>query len=583
MTTQKIRDDIARLHNFNSARESKYIRNLNRYNNNGTRREDIWSPYVFPQIYANPSIVGDGFQTNVNVIRSAIDTITSKISQARVRPFFNPVNGDLESRIVSRQAQQFFDDYFDSAGVYKESILAFRDAGIFDTGVMWADELKPDVKRIPPWTYYIDPAEFIAGHISRAMIRRKNFPMSSLRMRFKEAGAKKQLAMLEEDPHLLVEFTIYYDLYNGERVEFVDADEVFRSKIGFDFEGGLYKRPFAEIFWSMPIKSFFTVSLADELYTIQREIDDQQDRVSAAFRNGITNMILVPKQPSGNGMKASQLTNAPAIALDYEPGPDGSGPVVVTPNAIHQQFIDYQTLMESKAYQLTGISQLSSQAKKPSGLDSGVALQTFEDIESERHNVITQNYIHLLVDTAKMMIGCFKDNAPILPDMMGREKVTWGQLKKQYKKYTIQFSAGSALSKDPAVKLDQIQKLVSMGMIEPEMAANYLDLPDLQGAYNAMTAAFDYVQKIVEDAAREGKLDYLPVVPLQMLRKHTVVTIARLKEANEKESVIDNLVKLLEKVTEEISIMDGSGMGPVAPPPIPPPPPVPGNIPPLAV
>ena len=582
MTTQKIRDDIARLHNYNSARESKYIRNLNRYNNNGTRREDIWSPYVFPQIYANPSIVGDGFQTNINVIRSAIDTITSKISQARVRPFFNPVNGDLESRIVARQAQVFFDDYYDTAGIYKESILAFRDAAIFDTGVMWADELKPEVKRIPPWTYYIDPAEFIAGHISRAMIRRKNYPMSSLRLRFKEAGAKKQLAALDDDPHQMVEFTIYYDLYNGERVEFVDADEVFRNKINFDFEGGLYKRPFSEIFWSMPIKSFFTVSLADELYTIQREIDDQQDRVSAAFRNGITNMILVPKQPSGNGMKASQLTNAPAIALDYEPGPDGSGPVVVTPNAIHQQFIDYQSLMESKAYQLTGISQLSSQAKKPSGLDSGVALQTFEDIESERHNVITQNYIHLLVDVAKMMISCFNDNKPILTEIMGREKVTWGSLKKQYKKYTIQFSAGSALSKDPAVKLDQIQKLVSMGMIEPEMAANYLDLPDLQGAYNAMTAAYDYVQKIVEDAAKEGKLDYLPVVPLQMLRKHTVVTIARLKEAGEKETVIDNLVKLLEKVTEEIAIMEGPGMPPDMGPPMPAPGPI-VNPPPLAV
>jgi len=587
MTTADIRDDLKRLYGFNSARESKYIRNMNRYNNNGTRREDIWSPYIFPQTFANPSMNSDGFQTNINIIRSGIDTITSKISQARVRPFFNPVNGDLESRIVSRQAQQFFDDYYDTAGIYKESIVAFRDAAIFDTGVMWADELEPMVKRLPPWTYFVDPAEFIAGYITRVMVMRRNYPLSSLRQRAKDAGAKKLLARLDKEPYSMVEFVVYYDLYNGERIEFVDEDEVFRNKINFDFQGGLYRRPFSEIFWSMPVKSYFTTSLCDELYTIQRAIDDQQDRVDAAFRNGLTSLILVPTQPSGRGMKASQITNAPATAMDYEPGPDGSGPVVITPQAIHQQFIDYQTLLESKAYNLTGISQLSAQSKKPSGLDSGVALQTFEDIESERHNVITQNYVHLLVDVAKMMIGCFADNAPILPGQMGREKVTWGSLKQQAKKYTIQFTAGSALSKDPAVKLDQVQKLVAAGMIEPEMAANYLDLPDLQGAYNAMTAAYDYVQKIVEDAAREGKLDYLPVIPLQMLRKHTVVTIARLKEANESDKIINNLLELLGKVTSEIEIMDGGGNMAPPPPAMPAPGPMPGplpmNNPPLAV
>jgi hypothetical protein len=102
-------------------------------------------------------------------------------------------------------------------------------------------------------------------------------------------------------------------------------------------------------------------------------------------------------------------------------------------------------------------------------------------------------------------------------------------------------------------------------MIDKEMAATYLDLPDLQGAYSTMTAAYDYACKIVEDAALTGKTDYLPVIPLTLLTKETVVTLARLKSAGEKEETIKNLLKLLEKITEQEAELS-------APPPMPMPP-----------
>jgi len=569
MNDAQCRDDIRRLYGVLSPREAKYIRNLNRYQNNGTRREDLWSPYVYPFVLSQANPVADGYQTNINIIRSAVDTITSKVSQAKVRPFFNPVDGDLESRIVSKQAQQFFDAYFDEEKIYESSVDALRDACIFDVGVMFADDLTTKIERIHPWQYFLDPAEYMAGNVTRCMVMRKDYPLSSLRGVLKTQLGKKLEDRLSSEPWGVGEYTTHFDLYEGYRRDFY-AGELFRKeKIKYHFEDGLYQRPFTEIFWSRPVKTYFSVSLADELYTIQRSIDEQQNRIDAAFRQGLTSLILVPKQPGGGGIKATQLTNAPATTLEYIPGADGSGPQVMTPIAINQQFIDYQSLLEGKAYQLTGISQLSAQAKKPSGLDSGVALQTFEDIESERHNVITSSYIHLLVDMVKVMISTFDNDAKILPSSLGRASVTWGQLKAQAKKYSIQFSAGSSLSKDPAVKLDQLQKLVDQGMIDKEMAATYLDLPDLQGAYSTMTAAYDYACKIVETAAQTGDVDYLPVIPLTLLKKETVVTLARLSAAGESEKIIKNLIKLLEKITDqenELSAPPVPEMPPMGPP-----------------
>ena len=51
MDIQKILTDANQLANWLSKREMKYLRNLNRCNNNGQRCEDIWNLYNDPVSY----------------------------------------------------------------------------------------------------------------------------------------------------------------------------------------------------------------------------------------------------------------------------------------------------------------------------------------------------------------------------------------------------------------------------------------------------------------------------------------------------------------------------------------------------
>ena len=122
-----------------SAREGKYIRNMNRYANNGARREDLWTPYVWPQGYVTAAMGTDGVQTQFNFTKSAVDTFVSKISGANVRPYVLPIAGDYDTGRIAQSLQHYFDVWLDEQHAYPKSVMCMRDAAIFEYGVAGLD------------------------------------------------------------------------------------------------------------------------------------------------------------------------------------------------------------------------------------------------------------------------------------------------------------------------------------------------------------------------------------------------------------------------------------------------------------
>ena len=240
--------------------------------------------------------------------------------------------------------------------------------------------------------------------------------------------------------------------------------------------------------------------------------------------------------------------------------------------------------MIAKAYELAGISQLSAQSKKPSGVISGVALDTLEDVESERFEVIVQDYIHQFVELAELCVEILPEGANILPDTMDRAKVKWGDIKKQKDLFKVQFSAGSALAKDPATKIQQIQQIQGLGINLQPILPQLLEIPDLETAYSVTTASYDYVQSVIQTAAETGKLEYVGVVNMEMLFSECVRWILRLSADEANKDYIKNLIQLAEKVQTEKAQLDTPEIPPVNPaiPPVAPVPPA-QNINPAAV
>ena len=135
-----IQSEINRLENFYGTYRSKCRRNLRLYE---------YSPLISLDNLTDDTVVGyyqSGFFDNEddttssiqeNVIRSCIDTLVSKISSQKVRPFINTVNGSFRDMQIAKQAQDYFDAVFDEQNVNKTVSDAFRDSCIFDKGVIY--------------------------------------------------------------------------------------------------------------------------------------------------------------------------------------------------------------------------------------------------------------------------------------------------------------------------------------------------------------------------------------------------------------------------------------------------------------
>ena len=549
-----LKDNISKLYSLNAAREVKFNRNLNRYYNNGQTFGDsqatVWSAGYQSLGYNRAMFDNSSVQTKLNLIKSVADTIMSKLSQARVRPFFDAVQGDYKTIKATRAAQRFFDTFFDAQKVYERAPEIARSAMLFDAGHWGIDEDEGTVEPVPHWELFVDPYEANTGGIracTYGMRYRREYPLALVMARFPDAPGLAPWRSPGINPRRIKgQFSVYYDLLAGTKFYIWESVVLFKKTIE-------YKRlPFTSMFWTSPIVGWSSTCLADDLYTIQVQVDELELRIDQAIRQSPFNTVFTP---AGSESKATMLSNEAGSIVEYMPGPEGGIPVVATPAPISPEFSRLLDFYIQKAYEFGGVSQLSAQSKKPAGISSGVALQTLEDVESERHNVTLQNFIHSFVEIAEIAVEVFPDNADVLPPAMGRAKIKWSDVKKQKDLFRIQFSAGSALSKDPATKVDQIQKLQALGINLQPILPQLLEIPDLETANSAVTASYDYVQSVIEKAIETGEVEFAPIVDMQMLFSEAVRWYLRLSADNDaagmNKEYLANLKKLLDQVSAE--------------------------------
>ena len=522
ITEQKIRDRVSELKSLNESRLSKYYRNYNYYNNTpaGTLK-GIRNPSIVGLYNIDESPENDTTLTpSINVIKSCIDTLTSKIAQSKVRPFFNCINGTFKDINVCKNAQQYFDQYFDIEEVNKKVSMAFRDACIFDHGVIYVDSETKSITKALPWQVFVRPAELTYNNVTRAYYCQNDYPVSMLPEKYRNK-------VLKANPDQeYVTYGIYYDTVD-------QCKAVYISELDFveieKYEGN--RVPFIFLWYNNPIHGGSSVSVVDMLYGIQKEVNTLMSKVKDASQLSPALTFFLPDDAT---IKSTQLNNRVGNVITYKATSDMSGsPVTVaTPNFIDSQYIELINNLKETAYEMVGISQLSAQSKKPSGLNSGIALQTVEDVESERFEEQLNQVIRGYVEIAKTCLRVFPKEETILPDTPNRLDVRWGDIVDEEKKMQIQFSAADSLSKDPSTKLQQLQQLAQVGVIPQERIAQFMELPDLEGGYSLSNNAINAVLSVIRDCIESDNYDVPDYIPIPMLKTEIINTQLSLRAAN---------------------------------------------------
>ena len=521
---ERINDLIAN----GNVKYAKYQKNYALYNQ--CPAADLKSKIPMAVGYIDDVYSEDSVVPKLNVVKSAIDAVVSKISTAHCRPFVNTVKGSFKTIQICKQLQVFFDYYFDEKNVQSKITEALRDACIFDSGYLYLDEINGDIKVVEPWNVYTRQRE--KNEFRSVYVEFPNASVDSLKdedFEFLNNGEKKGL---------YVSIGYFYDARSKTKATLVNRQIRDISSLKSD------TIPVCPIYYTMPIVGNTTLSIADMLKGIQVEIDLTKDKYI------LSPTILLA---NASNIKVGQLNNKVGNVVQYNSqNPSGAGVDVVTPEFISSQYITLLDNLIEKAYNMVGISQLSAQGKKPSGLDSGVALATQADIESDRFQVLLDQYIRTFTELAKIVVKVFEANKDIIKPNRYNLKLTWGDVEKEYDKMRIQFSAADNLSKDPSEKLKQLQTLAQAGIIPATQIASLLELPDINRGYSVANNAWNACQTLIDQCIYEDKYEIPDYVPFQMLKEQIVNMQLSLRTAQGSESGNEDDIKRLIKYYEMV-------------------------------
>ena len=540
MDKQEIIYNIQDLENFYGAYKSKSLRNLRLFTYSSTITLDLSESEVVGYYQKGTFNIEDDTTSGIqeNIIASCIETLCSKIASQKVRPFFNTVNGTFKEMQIVRQAQTFFDQLYEENNVNDVVTLAFRDACIFDKGIVKISD--DGISNRIPWNVFVDPREVSYKQITRVAEKLPKTPGRILELKY---GIKA-------DRNLSYTVYEYYDTI--EHVKAVYVQELNKVVV-HRYEPN--RIPYLMIYYSKPIKGNTSQSVVDQLYGIQMQIDELLAvmKDSIAMNPGMT--LLVPRS---SNIKTNMLSNRTGQIIQYDPIPgQTTSPVTYATNdIISAQFVELLDKLKNDAYEVVGISQLSATSQKPEGLNSGVALSTMEDIESSRFEIQLNNVIRLYVDIAKACIDIFPPDEDILPSSQNRAKITWSEIVEARDNMKIQFSAAQALSKDPSEKLKQLTALSAAGIIPQSHIATLMELPDLQSGYNlannAFNSCYDFIDRVIKYGVPDVIPFYLPTEKGGLLETEILNTILSLSinpERNSNEiTVLEQLMRKLQEV-----------------------------------
>ena len=537
MTKEKLIKNILEIESHQKAWRQKCRRNLILYE--FTPNMDLTSQNDSTTVgFYNAGNAENTSMIQENVIRSCIDTLGSKIASQKVTPFFNTVNGTFREIQVVKAAQQFFDILYDELNVNKVVVQAFVDSCITDRGIIYVNKDNKNIERIQPWQFFFDPREYAYGQLTHCAFKKTDYPASLLTEK-----TDLQTVTLHE----------YWSI--KEHIHATYIEEL--NKVSFDkWDANIL--PFAILRWSNPVKASSSTCVVDLLFGIQKQINYLLSQIKDASKSSFGIKYIVP---TDSDVKINRLNNSNGEVIEYTPQmtPNGVMPVQpITPAFMDGQWFTALQQFKQDAYEMVGISQLSAMSQKPSGLNTGVGLQTMEDIESDRFETQLNSVIRVYVDIAKICMEVFDPLEEVLPSSIYRGHITWKDITEARNLMSIQFSSLDKISKDPVIKQQIISQWINSGYISRAHAMQLLEIPDDTRGYSLMNNSLNAVMSVIDDCVEKDIYDVPIYIDTALLKEEITSTLLSLKAAQNPENEVD--IQKLQRLMYNVEAMNKNAM-----------------------
>lgn len=456
-----------------------------------------------------------------NVIKSVIDTLTSKITMHKPAPRFLTQSGTEVLQEKAKGLEKFSLGIMDHEDVYDKAVTAFRDGCIYGLGVLkiFPKDDKVSVEVIHPSRIIVDNNAALDGK-PRTIFQKMYVDKVSLLAMFPNkasAIADAKTKALNTNGALIRDMVEVYECWYLGCGDVPGRHAIFSESATYlDEDWEDHDFPFVFFRYSNDLMGFFGVGLAQELEGIQLEINVLIEKVQRNMNLLSVPYILKPKESEVTDEHL--LTNAEARLIEYV-GP--TPPTIVVPPAIHPQVLQHLETLYKKAFELAGISQLSATSVKPKGINSGVAMRTYNDIETQRFSVIARRWEQLFVDIAKRIIACAKKIATeegyeiTYVGDASIEKINWNDVNMEDDSFVLKVYPASALPQIPAARLERVVEMLQAGMLDSMEARQLLEFPDLEKSNRLANASRNDLEAVFESMLSKGK--YIEPIKFQNL------------------------------------------------------------------
>lgn len=476
-----------------------------------------------PYRYNRSATAGNVNRVTLNVIKSCGDTLGAKISKNKPRPLFLTSGGDPSAQRRAKMMTKYVDGTFYMTDAYAKAQKCFLDACVFGTGVMavYRKGSKIEFERVLPFEITVDDVEGMYG-APHNLYRRKHLPRTKVMAMFPEKKGEILAASAvdpEDSAQTIADLVEVREAWHLASKEGETDGRYVVSINGVTLEDEVYTKttfPFVFLRLNEKLAGFWGCGIAEQLVGVQLEINKLLRNITQQI-----NLLSAPKVliEAGSKIVTSHITNEIGTMLQYV----GVRPELWLPQTVHPEVFNHLERLISKAYEITGISQLSAQSQKPAGLESGKAIREYNDIETERFVVIGQNFERFFVQLAQQTVAltreAYAENDNELSVMLKSkkwiERIDWSEMALEEDAYIMQIFPVSSLPTSPAGRLAAIQEMIEAGFIGPEEGIKLMDIPDLEAANSLLTAALDDIDMTIELMLDKGI--YNPPEPMQNL------------------------------------------------------------------
>ena len=195
-------------------------------------------------------------------------------------------------------------------------------------------------------------------------------------------------------------------------------------------------------------------------------------------------------------------------------------PEFVNTQANHPEIYEYIQWLINNAFQISGISSLSAQGLKPAGLNSGEAIRSFDDLQSDRFASMARRYQNAYIDLTNLMLETAEEIADetgsyttVFPGKDGTHEVDFKSIKMLGDSFVIQLMEESSLPKDPAGRQAKLSEMLAAGEISPQEFRRLSNFPDLEQSDRLASALEERILHALDEIVENGMRNFDTIAP----------------------------------------------------------------------